>query len=789
MNNPNCTFSTSEPALSDLLLQIARGEVQLPDFQRGWVWDDNHIRSLVASVSMSYPIGAVMLLETGGNGVRFKPRPLEGTAVPNQTTPIKLILDGQQRLTSLFLTMKGSLPVPTKTEKDEPIQRVYFLDIGRCLKNGEDRMDAVRSVPQDLKVTSDFGRKVDLDVSTQEREFELGFIPLNILFDQNRYNAWRRGYQQKYRQDTAKLDLFDTFETEVCQRFLQYRVPTIELKKETPKEAVCQVFEKVNTGGVTLTVFELLTATFAADDYNLRDDWDSRLKRLRSVGPISEIEATDFLTSLTLLASYKRSKQKQTAVSCKRKDVLNLTLQEYRENADALEKAFINAARLLIREKVFDARNLPYQGQLVPLAAICAILGEQFEQDTAKRKLMRWFWCGVFGELYGGANESRYAFDVQEVVEWIAGNGDEPRTIRDANFAPVRLLSLQSRLSAAYKGLMVQLMQQGSLDFINGDPIELTTYFDLAVDIHHIFPQAHCEAKKYPRSRWNSIVNKAPLTSRTNRVIGGRAPSIYLGTIQKAHQTDAARLDTILESHLIVPTLLRKDNFDDFLRERAAALLGLVERATGKQVSGRDSEEVRVSFGGPLMGDQVIPPPTAVVAREPQSDQQPDYESSTQGDGETGEHEMSQRCVLRQRFWTEFLNRAKEKMPFQGNVSPGQRRYLCIASIKPGLRLNCVILKHQAEVELYIDRGKDAERENKDVFTSLAAAKNAIENDFGEPLDWDQAEGKRCCRVSNVISMGGYQDGPKWEAIEDAMIDAMVRLERALKPHIAKLQL
>lgn len=607
MSSPHCTFSTGEPALSDLLGQIGKGEIQLPDFQRGWVWDDNHIRSLIASVSMSYPIGAVMLLEMGGNGVRFKPRPLEGAAVPNGVVPSKLILDGQQRLTSLFLTMKSGQPVPTKTEKDEPIQRLYFLDIAKCVQNGDDRMDAVRSLPPELKITSDFGRKVELDVSTQDREFELGLIPLNIIFDQARYAAWRRGYQQKYRQDTAKLDLFDAFETEVYQRFLQYRVPTIELKKETPKEAVCQVFEKVNTGGVTLTVFELLTATFAADDYNLREDWDTRVNKLREFKPISEIEATDFLTALTLLASYKRFKANGPAVSCKRRDVLNLTLQDYRDNADLLEAAFVKAARLLIREKIFDARNLPYAGQLVPLAAICAILGDQFEQDTAKRKLLRWYWCGVFGELYGGATESRFAFDAQEVVEWITNNGEEPRTIRDANFAPVRLLSLQSRLSAAYKGLMVQLMQAGSLDFINGDPIELTTYFDLSVDIHHIFPQAHCEAKNYPRLRWNSIVNKAPLTSRTNRAIGGRAPSVYLASIQSRHGIPDARMDEILRTHGIEPALLRQDDFDAFIRARAAMLLGLVEKATGKQVTGRDSDEVKAAFGGPLVSTAQAP--------------------------------------------------------------------------------------------------------------------------------------------------------------------------------------
>ena len=598
--SPHCTFSTGEPNLSELLEQAAAGKVQLPDFQRGWVWDDNHIRSLLASVSLSYPIGAVMLLELGGDGVRFRPRPLEGASIPAGTRPERLILDGQQRLTSLFLTLKSGRPVPTKTDKGEPIERLYYLNIAKCLDDNTDRMDAVVSVPPDRRLTTDFGRQVLLDVSTQDREFELGLLPLATLFDQDAYAAWRRAYQRQFRHDESRLDQFDAFESEVYHRFLQYRVPTIEMKKQTPKEAVCQVFEKVNTGGVTLTVFELLTATFAADDFNLRDDWDARRLRLRQHDPIKEIEATDFLTSLTLLASYERSLQSAAAVSCKRKDVLNLTLLEYRSSADRLETALVKAARFLTREKVFDTRNLAYATQLVPLAAICAVLDSRFENDTVRAKLARWYWSGVFGEMYGGANESRYAFDIVEVVNWIGGGADEPRTIRDSNFAPIRLLSLQSRLSAAYKGLMVQLMQLGSNDLLNGDPIELTTYFDEAVDIHHLFPRAHCESRGYSKDQWNSVVNKAPLTARTNRAIGGRAPSEYLAVIQQRHDIGDARMDAILRSHAVDPAHIRTDDFDAFLRARAGALLKLVENATGKQISGRDSDETVKAFGGPL---------------------------------------------------------------------------------------------------------------------------------------------------------------------------------------------
>lgn len=594
------TFRPGEPPLADLLLRVHTGLIQLPDFQRSWVWDDDHIRSLLASVSLSYPIGAVMLLETGGDGVRFRKRPLEGVSLPGPVDPRFLILDGQQRMTSLYLALRAGKPVPTKTSKGQEIKRIYYLDIARCLNPDLDRLEAVVSVPEDRRITSDFGRRVDLDVTTIEKEHQAGLFPLAIVFDTSEYNEWRRGYMRMYRQDEAKLDQFDAFESQVIQRFQQYRVPTIELLEGTPKEAVCQVFEKVNTGGVALTVFELVTATFAADDYQLRDDWQHRFERLREYEPIAELEATDFLTSLTLLATYKRNLSSGTTVNCRRKDILRLTLDDYKANADQLEQGLMNAAKFLTREKVFDTKNLPYQAQLIPLGAICAVLGPRFEQDLVRRKLARWYWSGVFGELYGGANEGRFSFDLPEVIAWIDGGSDDPRTIRDSNFAPVRLLSLQTRLSAAYKGLMVLLMQVGSQDFISGDPMELTTYFDLQVDIHHIFPRAYCERQQLPRAKWNSVVNKAPITGRSNRTIGGRAPSDYLSAIMK-NNVSPQRLDEILVSHRIEPAILKADDFDKFIWDRALKLLDLIERATGKQVSGRDSAEAIQAFGQALM--------------------------------------------------------------------------------------------------------------------------------------------------------------------------------------------
>lgn len=593
------SFRTAEPALKDVLDAIAKGETQLPDFQRGWVWDDMHIKSLIASLSLSYPIGAVMFLEAGG--VPFKPRLFEGVSLQPAPKPKTLVLDGQQRLTSMYLALRRGLPVKTRTEKGEEIHRVYFLDMEKCLDPVEDREEAVISVPDSLKVTSDFGRKIDLDLSTPVLQYRQRLFPIALMFDPQGSMQWKMGYASHYGNDPDAMMFLMRFEQEVWLRFQQFKVPAIELTQDTPREAVCQVFEKVNTGGVTLTVFELMTATFAANEFNLREDWEARHERLTTKHDLlNAVDGTSFLTAVTLLASYERHLASKSAVSCKRADVLRLELTDFKKLQGRIEDGFKKAAELLAEEKIFDSKSLPYATQLIPLASICAQLADKITQHGVKQMLLRWYWCGVFGELYGGANETRYGMDLPDVVQWING-GSEPRTVRDASFAPTRLLSLQSRLAAAYKGLAALLMKHGSRDFISGTPVDIATYFNNAIDIHHVFPRVWCEANKLPREKWNSVVNKAPLAAGTNRFISGDAPTLYLSRIQKNKQVSAESLDVFLVSHAIPVAELRADDFDGFIRRRASALLGLIEGATGKAVSGRDSEETAKAFGGALI--------------------------------------------------------------------------------------------------------------------------------------------------------------------------------------------
>jgi uncharacterized protein with ParB-like and HNH nuclease domain len=167
------TFDSTKTQLSTLLQRVVEGKLQLPDFQRGWVWDDEHIRSLLVSIARSFPIGAVMLLETGGD-TRFQVRPVEGVELPSDGTGLaeELILDGQQRLTSLTQVLKFGKPVATRDAKKRQLRLHYYIDIEQALEGPQTLADAIIAVDESRTLKSDFGRKVERDLSTTAKELE-----------------------------------------------------------------------------------------------------------------------------------------------------------------------------------------------------------------------------------------------------------------------------------------------------------------------------------------------------------------------------------------------------------------------------------------------------------------------------------------------------------------------------------------------------------------------------------------------------------------------------------------
>jgi hypothetical protein len=613
------SFKSNDTNVSDILRAIDDGRNQLPDFQRGWVWDDDRIIALIASISNSYPVGALMFLEYGGDTVRFKSRLFTGVDnSKKEVRPDALVLDGQQRLTSIFTSMFSRDAVPTRTEKNQDIDRFYYLDIIGCLEDGTDREDAILSIPDDKMIRSDFGRQIDLDLRTREDEFRNHIFPLNIVYDLIACNTWQNDYQAYHQYSPEVLQRYARFSTEVLRLIQTYKVPVIALDKATPKEAVCQVFENVNTGGVSLTVFELMTATYAAESetFELRKDWEKRRNEFITKSSLSAgstdnavlfgVSATDFLTAVTLYGRFIVKQNGGEAVSCKRKDVLKLSFVDYTQYANRVSEGFLAAANFLKEQRIFSSRDLPYSTQLIPLSVIFALLGNKTKDSTVKNRIARWYWCGVLGEMYGGANETRYANDVTGVMAWTEDSRVEPETVTRAYFNPTRLISLQTRLSAAYKGIMALILAAGAQDFISDSPMDFTVFLDENTDIHHIFPRAYCEHERIDRTKWNSIVNKTPIFARTNRIIGGKAPADYLIQMVKNSHVSSEQLVSNINSHQTRYEYLQSNAFHTFFNERAKALLILIGKAMGKPIVGKDSEEVVKVFGASLSDGENI---------------------------------------------------------------------------------------------------------------------------------------------------------------------------------------
>ena len=296
--------------------------------------------------------------------------------------------------------------------------------------------------------------------------------------------------------------------------------------------------------------------------------------------------------SVTLLST---NANPNAPVSCTRREILRLTVSDYKRWANQVEEGFERAVRFLHSLKIFNARDLPYQTQLVPLAAILAYLGDRGYPDRSP-KIAQWYWCGVFGEMYGASTDTRFANDLSEVTAWVKGAADEPRTIREANFHENRLLELRTRNSAAYKGVHALLMRNdGCRDFLTGDTIELQTFFRDNIDIHHIFPKAWCEKRSnIEKDIYNSIINKTALSKRTNQMIGKKPPSQYLQEILEETRIDTSKMKEILASHLIPPDILRTDDKDDFcgfFEARKEALLNAIEKVMGENKVVRDSDD------------------------------------------------------------------------------------------------------------------------------------------------------------------------------------------------------
>lgn len=549
---------TNPKKLSDLLGEIDLRTTVLPDFQRDFVWDPSATQELIVSIANNYPAGS--LLRVRDKNKVFAAREFEGAPALNGYIHTFLVLDGQQRLTSLYQAFYGAG------------EHRYFVNLEKLLA-GLDFEETIFHVRSSTKWVKDHD-----DFSAQQKDLT---IPLSLLkTGSGGFLEWIFEYTN-HLPDEKKVPTQKALKAISDKWFKvidEYQFPVVTLSDDVKPDALCTIFETLNRTGVKLSVFELLTARFWPHNVNLRTLWGEAVTKCPIIKEY-EVDPYYFLQAISLAS--------RTTPSCKRSEVLNLKASEITEWWDRVVEGFGTGLKILRDDcRVVAAKWLPYQTMVIPLAAVLAKLEPTKTPEFGARReqLKRWFWCAVFGQQYESSPNSQSAKDFSELVAWLKG-GATPETIASLKFDPSLLRDTTPRQRAIYRGTICLVLgcAGGARDFHTQSIITGNLIDQEGIDDHHIFPASYLEKKKAvtESKRRDCVLNRTLIDRATNQIISDRAPSDYLSQIKN---TVNFPFDTVLKSHCL-PTgsdsPLLTDDFESFLTWRQMELWKEIQRVTG----------------------------------------------------------------------------------------------------------------------------------------------------------------------------------------------------------------
>lgn len=551
-------FQTIPRRLMQLLDELDSGQLALPDFQRSFVWAPDATRELLVSMIRSFPAGALLFLQGGSD--TFKTRAVEG-APPPQLPPSHLVLDGQQRLTSLYQAVFGVGPSR------------FFLDIG-ALVSGAEPNDAVRVFTVERAAS----------LETLDAQADALMMPLAAIRGSGA-GRWRddvvelRGDDDQPRVRNLLRDVERTF----VDPLVHYAFPVTVLPQATQLEAVCTIFETLNRTGKPLTPFELISARAFAGGHSLRDFWHTAIER----HPILADFAIEPYYVLQVIAL-------RLGRSCKRSSVLNLAPDDVAAEWDEAVADMASAVALLRDEcGVLVSKWLPYRPMLIPLAAAWREVRSASgpEKGARRARLKRWFWCACFTGEYESSSASLAERDTPVLRGWLAG-GEEPAAVAAFTWDPARWRSVTSRQLGLYRATIALTVTEQPRDFHTAVPLSQEVIEAGKIDDHHIFPRGYL--KEIGRGAdVDSVLNHCLIDRQTNARIGRRPPSAYLAEIRAALGTD---LDRVLASHRLPAgeqSPLTRDDFDGFLTWRLAQFTEALTELCGQFVDRQEKDPYR----------------------------------------------------------------------------------------------------------------------------------------------------------------------------------------------------
>lgn len=511
--------------LVGLVEQAYEGKLCLPDFQRDFVWRRDEVADLLRSILRRYYIGSLLLLRCDPQRPPFAPVLMSGArSIYQEPRPEMLILDGQQRLTALI----HALSAPNLTLKDSSQRRWFFVDLKLLLED-----------PYDDEIVFDRSEKELDGLDRPEVQHKRRILPCTYLLRQEDFLAWRDGLDdwlqkdnpeehQQFRKEwrarwTNAITDFQTFEVPVVE------LPRVEEANEESIGRVCAIFEKLNSTGVELSVYDLLTARIYPRGIKLHDLWEEACREHRRLAEWSEGKADTNKFGVLVL----RILALLRGLDPKPRILINLEPEgfedDWRQAAAAMERALELTTHVGGDGfGVFDRKWLPGFGLIPILAALRAEIENQRLGAEARSNLRRWYWSNVFLERYSSAVESKSRKDYVEFQNYWTEGKTEPSVFTEARArigsGGYSIRDSASQASAIYRGVFCLLALRGARDWRRSESIQLQDLHD-----HHIFPQKylirHGLTKKV---EVNSLVNRTLISDETNGKIRDKAPAEYI---------------------------------------------------------------------------------------------------------------------------------------------------------------------------------------------------------------------------------------------------------------------
>jgi hypothetical protein len=586
-------YKPLNPPLPRLMNQVTGGTLGLPEFQRDFKWDPKDTVGLIGSIIKGYPIGSLLTWVPGN--IEFGRRSVYLAPTLEKSAAVSLILDGQQRITSIFLSLvhqdEKEWTAGAKRQSKDP---TYWVNLKNFIADPDEPETYVtysRPIFRRKKyVASRIVDPVTRKMTTFEETtaLESGYIPLFKVFnsDAQQIDFTKHGFTTTLNKSLIQLR----------DKFCQYEIPTLEIDANTGIDSVAFIFEKVNNSGLDLDTFELLNAKLykhspVPDEcFHLRDLW----KSTREANPILDKFGIDPILiiqglslnrgfSLRLKELAEGKKDGLTGVSCKKKDLFQLSGAEVKAAWPAMTDAIVAVLERLSEGHILGRRWFPYSAAIVPMA-LAFMHKPELKHNLIGEKvwmpLTHFYWNTIFLNRYSSGTESLMASDLLALHSWLQG-GKAPEFMPSGENVELNLYKLGKANSAIYQGIISLVINSGSRakDWFTGEEINHELVNDKGVDDHHIFPRKSFQKDDPGAEYAESILNRTLITPKTNQIIGKKKPTKYLGEVFPGAEN---KRDAILSGHF-VPTFSSElwGSFPDFLKWRHEQIRPLILEATG----------------------------------------------------------------------------------------------------------------------------------------------------------------------------------------------------------------